>query len=848
MDVRSVVGLDGVRRGMGDLVGGKAANLGEMVAAGERVPPGFCVTTAAHASGTVPAEPITRAYEALGAGRVAVRSSATAEDLPEASFAGQQDTYLDVEGADAVVDAVRRCWASLDNEHAVAYRRANGLDRADVRMAVVVQRMVDADTAGVMFTADPLTGSRSRTVVDAVRGPGGAVVDGSVEPDHYAVDDGRLVDGAGGCLAPGQVVELAAAGRRLQGLFGSPQDVEWVHDRDGVLWLLQSRPVTTLFPLPPQDLPDLPRFYMEVGHMQGMLRPFTPLGLAMLQRMWTRWWGSVGFATGDADPDPLMVGVGGRLFVDLSAFLRSSPLRGRLPQAMDVYGPRARAAVEHLLDDPRFAPRPGLPFPASTGLRVAAALLPSAVFGVGHALARPRAARARAQAAVARLRALRGPGAGAGSASRLDWVTGRALDAMLGRDLTRVIGPVFAGIVTGTAPAALLRGVATREETDTVLGGLPHNVTTEMDLALWRIAERARAHGDLFTRTSPEELAARYLRGELPEVGLAAFLDAYGHRAAAEVDIGVPRWRENPAPVFASVANYLRLDDPEQAPDRRFERAGAAAGAALAELVPRALRRRPVRGAVAAFLMSRSRELAGLREYGKFAWLVPFAEMRRQVLLVGADLAGLGLLETADDVFFLDLDEVRSTVDGGVDRRSLVAERRRLHLRERRRRTVPGTLLTDGTDVAAALPAPAVEPGGLPGTPAAPGRAEGRARVVLDPSGARVEPGEILVAPTTDPGWTPLFMTAAGLVSETGSPIAHGPTVAREYGIPAVICVRDATTAIRTGDLLRVDGSAGTVVVVADADAADAGDGPAATDPTDLTDLTFTDGESPREG
>ncbi|WP_460777630.1 PEP/pyruvate-binding domain-containing protein, partial [Nocardiopsis nanhaiensis] len=390
----TVVALDEVRRDMGALVGGKAANLGEMAAAGERVPPGFCVTTTAYASGSVPAEEISRAYRSLGGGRVAVRSSATAEDLPDASFAGQQDTYLGIEGADAVANAVRRCWDSLDNERAVAYREANGIDRADVGMAVVVQRMVDADTAGVMFTADPLTGTRTRTVVDAVRGLGTGVVDGSVDPDRYAVDAGHVPSGAEGCLTRGQVTELATAGTRLQSLFGSPQDVEWAHDGDGTLWLLQSRPVTTLFPLPPQNLPDLPRFYMEIGHMQGMLRPFTPLGLSMLQQVWTRWWAVAGFPASTSDPDPFLVDIGRRLYIDISAYLRSAPVRRRLAEGMDVYGPRVRAAVEHLLDDPRFAPRPGLPFSPSTGLALAATLLPAAVRGVGHSLARPRAGRA----------------------------------------------------------------------------------------------------------------------------------------------------------------------------------------------------------------------------------------------------------------------------------------------------------------------------------------------------------------------------------------------------------------------------------------------------------------------
>ncbi|GAA1093433.1 PEP/pyruvate-binding domain-containing protein [Nocardiopsis composta] len=823
-----VVDLHEVRRDMGGLVGGKAANLGEMAAAGERVPPGFCVTTAAYAAGEVPAEAVAEAYARMGGGPVAVRSSATAEDLPDASFAGQQDTYLGVEGADAVVDAVRRCWASLDNERATAYREANEIDRAGVRMAVVVQRMVDAATAGVMFTADPITGSRARTVVDAVRGLGTAVVDGSTEPDHYVLDGDEGPGGAGGCLTAGQLKELGAAGRRLQGLFGAPQDAEWAYDADGLLWLLQSRPITTLFPLPPQGLPDSPRIYMEAGHLQGMLRPFTPMGMSMIQEVWGGWCAAVGVRIDPHEPGGLIADIGRRFYMDITPFVRSRPMRKRLAQSLAVYGPGVRSALDRVLRDPRFAPRPGLPFSARTALALGTTLLPGALAGVGWSLARPDAGRAKALAATEELRRLKGPGEGLSAGEYLDWVRGPAFDTMLGGALNDVLGPVFAGIVAGTAPAALLKGVATQEETDTVLGGMPHNVTTEMDLALWRMAVRAREHRDLFARTPPGELAERHRRGELPDIGLDAFLDAYGHRTAAEIDIGVPRWRDDPAPVFGSIANYLRLDDPDQAPDRRFERAAAAAEAKLAELGARAVRARPVRGRLAVFLMRRSRSLTGMREYAKFAWLIPYAEMRRQLMRAGEDLAAAGVLETAEDIMFLELGEARAAARDRADRRDLVAQRRRTHLRELRRRSVPGLLLSDGTDVEATEPPPAATEGGFTGMPAAPGRAEGRARVVVDPVGAHVEPGEILVAPTTDPGWTPLFMTAAGLVSDTGSPIAHGPTVAREYGIPAVICIRDATTRIRTGDLLRIDGTAGTVQVVEEPEAERPGAEPAA--------------------
>ncbi|WP_316042197.1 PEP/pyruvate-binding domain-containing protein [Nocardiopsis sp. CNR-923] len=366
----NVIGLDRIDAGMFESVGGKAAGLGEMIASGERVPPGFCLTVEAHASGTVPADDLAAAYERLGGGPVAVRSSATAEDLPDASFAGQQDTVLDVRGADALVEAVRRCWASLDSERAVAYREAAGVDRADTRMAVVVQRMVDATVAGVLFTADPLTGGRSRMVVDAARGPGTAVVDGSVTPDHHVLVDGEpaaVIEG--GCLTAARLEELRAAGRRLGEHFGSPQDVEWAYDADGVLWLLQSRPITTLFPLPPDAGKPGPRVYLEAGHMQGMLRPFTPMGMDCMTRVWARWCSFHGIDTDPRAGTSALTPIGGRLYLDLTDVMRSAPVRGLLPRAMEIYGPRVRRSIEYLLEDPRFPPRPGPPFALGPALR-----------------------------------------------------------------------------------------------------------------------------------------------------------------------------------------------------------------------------------------------------------------------------------------------------------------------------------------------------------------------------------------------------------------------------------------------------------------------------------------------
>ncbi|GAA1782412.1 PEP/pyruvate-binding domain-containing protein [Streptomonospora arabica] len=814
-----VVRLDAVAAGMEESVGGKAAGLGAMVALGERVPPGFCLTTDSYAAGEIPEDALLAAYRELGGGPVAVRSSATAEDLPEASFAGQQETYLNVEGEGALVDAVRRCWESLETDRARAYREANLPPGTEARMAVVVQRMVDAETAGVLFTADPTTGSRSRSVVDAVPGLGTAVVDGSVTPDHYVLEAGAHPEGPDdGCLSPGQLAELHAAGERLQHGLGAPQDAEWAYDRDGVLWLLQSRPITALFPLPAEPRRPGPRFYVEVGNIQGMVRPFTPVGMSMLEEAVERMFAVARLDDGVRDYVDVAA-IGGRLFVDLTGLMRMPRVRPDLADSMTVYGPRVQAAVRRMAQDPRFTavPPPGR-FPVLPVLQLALRYGPSSVLACADVLARPEAARARARAGVAELRRHRGPGAEADAAERLRYLREDGFSAIYGPAIARVAMPTMVGVFLPMAVPALLKGVATAEEAAEVLAGAPHNITTEMDLELWRLAEGAAEHRDLLTGTDPGELAARYHAGTLPDIGLEGFLRRYGHRAGGEIDLGVPRWAEDPAPLFATIANYLRSDDPDQAPPRRFERAAARAEAAVADLSRRAVRARPVRGRVAAFLMRRTRELVGMRELTKFAWLIPYAEMRRQLLLAGAELADRGLLDAAEDIVFLDLDRARAAAERGVDQRDRVAEQKAFYTRELRRRHVPAAMLSDGTDVEALAPPLPASEGTLVGAPAAAGRATGRARVVLDPAGARIEPGEILVAPTTDPGWTPLFMTAGGLVTETGSAVAHGPTVAREYGIPAVICLSGATQTISTGDLITIDGGAGTVVVEEEAD------------------------------
>ncbi|MEQ4519701.1 PEP/pyruvate-binding domain-containing protein [Pseudarthrobacter sp. B907] len=868
------------------LVGGKALNLGKLAAAGFPVPRGFCLTTEAYrraapdgldalaarldTAATTAGQPepghaeldplaagareliraaavppdvdaaVRSAYAALGAEpAVAVRSSATAEDLPFASFAGQQDSYTGVVGPDAVIDAVHRCWASLWSDRAVAYRSANGISHREVGLAVVVQIMVDAAAAGVMFTANPVTGTRTETVINASPGAGQAVVSGAVNPDQFTVDTATATvlarvpgdddPARGWSLADAELTELARLGDAVQRLFGAPQDIEWVFDAAGKAWLTQSRPITTLYPLAdpfsgdPSALNPDPdggtRVYLCGTLLQGLTRPITPIGLAALGLMRN----SKGFWR--------YVNPGLRMYVDLTAVVQNKWGRRYLERILPLADGRSAAVFPELLADPRFAlrerprktgPRPARPArpvggPRARGTEASASL--AMVLGLIPALikaaVRPAAELRRAEAYGERLEAELVLAEPAGTVQRLDYaeqIANRTVDGLIRATLP---GPSVGYIMLAVA-RRLLRGIAPPRELEAVLRGLPHNVTTEMDLELWQLAVGIGADPvsrDVFLAQDPARLAAAYRAGSLPgpaQAGVRDFLARYGHRAVAEIDLGMPRWSEEPDHILGMISNYLRVEDPEQAPDRQFRRAAGHAEERIRSLVERAGARGRWRARALELCLRRVRELSGLRELPKFHIVKVLGEMHRQLLLVGEELVRAGVVAAKEDVFFLDFAELRVGLRG-ARMQDFVSSRRRLYDVELRRRHIPRVLLSDGTDVEAAVMAKAPPIGALAGTPASAGTATGTVRVILDPVGARLEPGEILVAPSTDPGWTPLFMTAGALVMEMGGVISHGAVVAREYGIPAVVGVPDATTRLHNGQRVTVDGAAGTV-------------------------------------
>ena len=805
---------------------------------------------------------IRKVYQNLDNPAVAVRSSATTEDLPEASFAGQQDTYLNVQGEEALFKAVRSCWASLWNARAIDYRRHNHIPQLSAAIAVVVQEMVESQASGVLFTANPLNGIRSETVIDATLGLGEALVSGQVEPDHFVVDTGadkilsktlgakevviQSVQGGGTsrstrsaketpAISDKQALALARLGQQVAEHFGAPQDIEWAI-QDGQLFLLQARPITTLYPLP-QDLPAEPlKALFSFAAIQGVLTPLTPLGMDTLKLV---------FATGaklfnikvDQESQTILYEAGQRLWVNFTPILSNSLGRKITPYVLDQIEPTIGQAVTQIKDDPRLKPaKDGVSL--SARLRLARFGLPLAGNILKNMLA-PHKRRVHivqaGEKVLAKMEEMSTQAQG-DCYEKLAWrveLLPRVLDRYLGHNFILFVSGVAAGmaswnllkmICNKSAPYLTADQKAEMDKlTLKITRGMPNNPTTQMDLALWRIAKAIRQDPTvlkLFLENDPPELNRQYGSGQLPPAAaqeIDAFLKVYAGRGLGEIDMGSSRWGEDPTRVFEMLDGYLSIENPDMAPDVVFERSAQEAQSAIDELVRLAGqngggRRRARR---ACFLADRMRNLMGLRESPKFFVVRLFWIAHRALQKSGQELVEAGVLEQADDIFFLTTNEIRALARREErDWRAMVAERRAVRRRELARRQIPRLLLSNGHAFYEGIQAEDDGAGGLVGSPVSPGSVQGRVRVVLDPRKAQLQSGEIMVCPGTDPSWTPLFLTAAGLVMETGGMMTHGAVVAREYGIPAIVGVDRATQRLKTGQLIRMDGSSGRITLL----------------------------------
>ena len=847
-----------------EVVGGKGAHLGELSRIeGIRVPAGFCVTTDAFrriveeapsiddrldrlsrvsrddrntirtlsaeirrtTEGiAIPddlAEAITGALTRLGAqAAYAVRSSATAEDLPTASFAGQQDTYLNIVGSAAILLHVSRCWASLFTERAVTYRLRNGFDHRKVHMAVVVQQMVFPEAAGVLFTADPVTSNRKIVSVEASFGLGEALVSGLVNADVYEVRDGEIVTKAvaakqlaihavagGGtqevaielerqeqpALTDAQVVRLAQIGRRIEAHFGRPQDIEWCLVDDG-FQIVQSRPITTLFPIPAAG-DDENHVYVSVGHGQMMTDAMKPLGLSM--------WKLTAL--------PPMHDAGGRLFVDVTQRLASPASRAGLLELMGKGDPLIGDALQTIVERDGFLP--SLPDGGPAGLHAGG---PAASIETDSAIVTDLVERSQASLATLQrdIRTTSGP-------ARFDFLLAAFEEhkRLLGDPL--VMQAVMAGMeATWWLNDNLQEWLGEKNAADTLTLSAPGNVTSEMGLALLDVADVIRPHPEVVAFLQDVEddgfldELTELRGGQEAHDAIAAYLDRYGMRCVGEIDITRPRWSERPTALVPVILDNVRLFEPG-ARERRVEHGRQEAEKKEQDVLER-LRALPDgerKAEETKRMIDRVRTFIGYREYPKYAIISRYFVYKQALLEEAERLVQAHVLREKEDSFYLTFRELHDVVRTNQVDEQLIRERKDA-FRSYEALTPPRVLTSEGEAVAGAYRRDDAPAGALVGVPVSSGTVEGRARVIVDMAEADVEPGDILVTAHTDPSWSPLFVAISGLVTEIGGLMTHGAVIAREYGLPAVVGVENATRLIQDRQQIRVNGTDGYVEIL----------------------------------
>src|SRR5690349_3974889 len=848
------------------LVGGKGANLGELSGIeGIHVPDGFCITTEAYKeivgnstelkllldyldtlkrddskeiartsakirevieTITIPnsvEDDIYRQLERLGEeGAYAVRSSATAEDLPTASFAGQHDTYLNIIGKAAILKHVSKCWASLFTERALLYRLQNGFDHRSVSLAVVIQKMIFPNVAGIMFTADPVTSNRKILSIDASFGLGEALVAGIVNADNYEVCEARIISTnisekklavfaskEGGTqkreivpnrqnlrtLSDDEILELERLGRKIEAHFESPQDIEWCLS-NRAFYILQSRPITTLFPIPEANDQEN-HVYLSVGHQQMMTDAMKPLGISLFQLTAIR----------------PMFEAGGRLFVDVAEQLASPTSKKNLLNLMGGHEPLIKDALTTIVERVNFikelpddeasgSVKRSVPVPVKTDID------PSIVVGLIK----------KTEASVAQLK------------QNIQTKSGAEVIDFILDDIPELKQILFdpqstAVIMSGMGASSWLNEkmnewLGEKNAADTLSLSVPNNITSEMGLALLDVADVIRPYPEVIAYLANGEdkdfldRMVQFEGGREARDAIDVFLDKYGMRCAGEIDITKPRWREKPATLIPIILGNIKKFEPN-AGLRKFEQGRQQALHKEQELLER-LRQQPdgeQRAAETKRTIDLMRALIGYREYPKYGKVNRYFVYKQALLIEAERLVKDGVIHEKEDIYYLTFAELRDVVHTNNVDQQLISKRKEEH-RLFEKLTPPRVMTSDGEIVTGAYKHEALPAGAIAGLAVSRGVVEGRARVILNMEDADLEEGDILVTAFTDPSWTPLFTSIKGLVTEVGGLMTHGAVVAREYGLPAVVGVENATRLIKDGQRIRVNGTSGYVEIL----------------------------------
>ncbi|WP_020061851.1 phosphoenolpyruvate synthase [Bacillus sp. 123MFChir2] len=851
------------------LVGGKGLNLGELSKIeGIQVPEGFCVTTVGYQKAIeqnetyyalldqltmlkledrdqigevsrkirqiimeveIPSDvvkAVTHYLSKFGDEHAyAVRSSATAEDLPHASFAGQQDTYLNIIGKEAIMQQISKCWASLFTDRAVIYRMQNGFDHSQVYLSVIVQRMVFPQVSGILFTADPITSNRKLLSIDASYGLGEALVSGLVSADCYKVQEEEIVDKMiatkklaiyglkeGGTetqqinpdqqktqtLTEQQILQLARIGRQIEAYFGCPQDIEWCLV-DDTFYIVQSRPITTLYPIPEANDQEN-HVYVSVGHQQMMTDPMKPLGMSLFQLT------SFGPRFKAA----------GRLFVDITHNLASPVSRKTIIDTLGQSDPLIKDAlmtvieredfIKSLPDDKKEqSPSKSNKSISSSGFQAKIENDPTIVSNLITS----------SQISIEELE------------QNIQTKSGSDLFDFILEDIQKLkkilFDPQSLGVIMAAMDAStwinekMNKWLGEKNVADTLSLSVPNNITSEMGLALLDVADVIRPYPEVIDYLQQvkddnflDELV-KFDGGQETQDAIYDYLSKYGMRCTGEIDITKTRWSEKPTTLVPMILSNIKNFEPN-ASNQKFEQGRQEALKKEQELLDR-LKQLPdgkLKAKETKRMIELIRNSIGYREYPKYGMINRYFVYKQALLKEAEQLVKDGVIHEIEDIYYLAFEELQEVVRTNKLDYQIVCKRKddyKLY----KKLTPPRVITSNGEIITGKYKRENLPAKAIVGLPVSSGVIEGRARVILNMEDADLEDGDILVTSFTDPGWTPLFISIKGLVTEVGGLMTHGAVIAREYGLPAVVGVENATKLIKDGQRIRVHGTEGYI-------------------------------------
>ena len=885
-----VIGFQDIDKTKLSVVGGKGASLGELTSIeGIHVPEGFCISTEAFKRIIAEAPAVNELLDQLSLLKLedrdkisklcgdirrviegivipqdirddiscflsklgennayAVRSSATTEDLPTASSASQQDTYLNIIGKKAILQHISKCWASLFTDRAVIYRLQNaslpGVDHHKVHLAVVVQKMVFPQVAGILFTADPITSNRKVLSIDASFGLGEAMVAGLVSADLYKVRNGKIIDKKiaskklavyalkdGGTkeqeIEPGiqnkqaledeQILQLEHIGRKIEEHFGDPQDIEWCLV-DDTFYIVQSRPITTLYPIPvrpghpgnPETTDQENQLYISVGHQQMMTDAMKPLGLSFFLL---------------TTPAPMRI-AGGRLFIDIAPMLATPAGRETMVNVLGKSDPIIKDALTTIIERGDFIkPLP----PAANDLPQddkkesgpdksnKAASPPNYQILNDYDPTIVSDLIRRSQTSIEALQ------------QNIQTKSGTDLFDFILEDIQQLkkinADPQSFGVImTGMNAASWINEkmnewLGEKNAADILSQSVPNNITSEMGLALLDLADVIRPYPEVINyleHVKKDNFLDELLNlngGRETRDAMDAFLSKYGMRCAGEIDITRTRWSEKPITIVPTILGNIKNFEPH-AGNRKFDQGRAQALKKEQALLDR-LKQLPdaeQKAKETKRMIDLVRNLSGYREYPKYAIVSRYFIYKQALLKEAEELVKAGVIHEKEDIYYLNFEELREVVRTNKLDDQVIGKRKEAYKLYKKLRP-PRVSTSDGEIITGKYNRENLPGGAIVGLAVSAGVIEGRARVILNMEDADLEEGDILVTPFTDPGWTPLFVSIKGLVTEVGGLMTHGAVIAREYGLPAVVGVENATKLIHDGQRIRVHGTEGYI-------------------------------------